>query len=327
MRVLLFIILGSIILTGCNQQNASEDETATQEAASEENAAENSQADDNGEEAATEESDAEQSSPDEETDTQAESDGDESENSDTEDEGSETESAEEPPVNLLADVSFKNGYWINYRGEDDGRSHMTRTDFITYDPEKDYTVTAASYVSYYYGEEFIKTNSYGHEGSMIIETVPGADRVIISVEKDRKDELEFYNAALEDAVKGEVVNTTPDSLVGRGKLVEENLKGQIMFGQEFLSEENLMMGERIDEEGNFVEEEDYAVTEALKYNTSTDYAISVPAYISYYSGSDFIKTVEVEEAPAYIPKVAGANYINISFEEEFIYELNVIEME
>lgn len=309
MRLLLFIILSIIVLVGCNQEQPPEDENAIQDETSEEN---------------TVEDDTEEAASSEETDTQIE---DKPEGDDTEGDGKPEKSEEQPPEDLLSDVTFKEGFWINYKGEDDARSHMARTDFIPYDPKKDYTVTAASYVSYYYGEEFIKTNSYGHGGSLIIEKVPEADRVMLSIEKSRKDELEFYNAAMEDAVEGEEVNTTPAELVGRGKLVEENLAGQIMFGQEFLSEENLMRGEVIDENGNFAETENHAVTEALEYNPSADYAITVPASISYYSGSEFIETIEIEDAPAYIPRVEGANYINISFDEEFIYELNVIEME
>ena len=311
MRLLLFLILSGIILGGCNQEQQSEDENAPRDETSEEVSAENSAS----EEESSEESEAPPDSSEEPEDDNAEGD------------GSAEESEEDPPEDLLGGTTFKEGYWINYKGEDDPRDHMVRSDYIDYDPEKDYTVTVASYVSYYYGEEFIKTNSYGHGGPKVIEKVPEADRVIISVEKVRSDELEFFDAAMEGAAKGEEVNTTPEEFVGRGRLVEENLSGQIMFGQEFLSEDNLMRGEVIDENGNFVEEENHAVTEALEYDPSASYAITVPASISYYRGSEFMETIEIEDAPAYIPAVDGANYINISFDEEFIYELNVIELE
>jgi len=310
-RLLLFIILSGIILGGCNQEQQAEDESTSGELASEENTGENSET----EEEAAEESDNQSESEEETEDSSAEGNGD------------SVESEEEPPEDLLGGMSFKEGYWINYKGEDDSRNHMMRSDYINYNPDKEYTVTVASYVSYYYGEEFIKTNSYGHGGPKVIEKVPEADRVVISVEKVRADELEFYDAAMEDAVEDEEMNTTPEEFVGRGRLVEENLSGQIMFGQEFLSEDNLMQGEVIDENGNFTEAEGHAVTEELEYDPSESYAITVPASISYYRGSEFIETVEIEEAPAYIPVVDGANYINISFDEEFIYELNIIEVE
>src|SRR5699024_1217146 len=311
MRLLLFLILSGIILGGCNQEQQSEDENTPRDETSEEDSAENS--------ASEEESSEESEAP---PDSSEEPEGD-----NAEDDGSAEENEEEPPEDLLGGATFKEGYWINYKGEDDPRDHMVRSDYIDYDPEKDYTVTVASYVSYYYGEEFIKTNSYGHGGPKVIEKVPEADRVIISVEKVRADELELYDAAMEDAVEEEEMNTTPEECVGRGRHDEENLSGQIMFGQEFLAEDNLMQGEVLDENGNFTEAEGHAVTEELEYDPSESYAITVPASISYYRGSEFIETVEIEEAPAYIPVVDGANYINISFDEEFIYELNIIEVE
>lgn len=328
MRFLLFILLSSIILVGCNQEEVSEDPNGGQEETSKENTKENG----NKEEESTSEEDAtendeEVSLPEEDTDSQVKDEEDEPKTSNPEESGSKEKSEEEPPVDLLENASFIEGYWINYSGEDNPRGHMARTDFISYEPEKDYTVTAASYVSYYYGGEFIKTNNYGHNVPLIIEKVPEADQIIVSIEKQYTDEISLYDTALEDADKDEEINTTPEELIGRGKLVVENLRGQIMFGQNFLSEENLTMGERIDENGSFVEDENYAVTEALEYNPSASYAITVPANISYYSDRNFIETIEMEEAPSYIPQVTGANYINISFEEDYIYELNVIEVE
>ncbi|WP_411843035.1 hypothetical protein [Salinicoccus sp. HZC-1] len=316
MRLLSFILLSSIILVGCNQEEPSGDENVIQEETSEENSAEKVDS----EEETSKESSNEEVASEEGADTQTNEKDDESGGG-----NAEEEVEEEPPLDLLANMSFIEGYWINYSGVNDPRSHMARTDFISYDPEKDYTLTASSYVSYYYGEEFIKTNNYGHGGSLIIEKVPEADRIIVSVEKSGMDELSFYDAAMEDAKEGEEVNTTPEELVGRGKLVVEDLKGQIMFGQDFLSEENLTAGERINDNGSFTEDENYMVTEALEYNPLANYVITVPASISYYSGRNFIETKEIEEAPAYIPQVHGANYINISFEEDYIYELNVIE--
>lgn len=297
MRLLLFILLSSFVLVGCNQESVSEDKNTTQDEPSEENTEETT---DKSEES-TEESDSENNS--------------------------KEKAEEESPVDLLEDVSFIEGYWINYSGEDDQRGHMARTDFIPYDPEKDYSVTASSYVSYYYGENFIKTNNYGHNVPLVIEKVPEADRVIISIEKEYTENISLYDTAMEDAETDGEVNTTPEELVGRGKLDVENLTGKIMFGQDFLSEENLTMGERIDDNGAFTEDEEYAVTESLEYTPSANYAITIPASISYYSGSNFIETLEIKDAPAYIPQVDGANYINISFKEEYIYELNVIEME
>lgn len=105
------------------------------------------------------------------------------------------------------------------------------------------------------------------------------------------------------------------------------MKGTIMFGQEFLTGEDVFTGERIDDNGEFIEDESYYVTGALEYDDNEDYVITAPSYISYYKGRKFMETVEITSVPAYLPEVNGANYINISFHDDHILDLNIIELE
>lgn len=266
----------------------------------------------------------------EDTESQETSNDTSSETAETEDEAeAETETTEEPaePVNVMEAIEVVTGHWINYSGEDDERGHMTRTNPIEYNSAQDYTVTTASYISYFYGDEFIKTNNYGHDGPHIIESVPEADRVIVSFSEPEKDSIQLMNTASEGAEAGHEVNTTPDELIGRGQPVEEGMTGTIMFGQDFLTGDDVFTGERIDDEGNFVDDESYYVTGALAYKPSEDYVITAPSYISYYTGRRFIETVEITAVPAYLPEVKGANYINISFHDDYLFDLNIIELE
>ena len=316
MRLLILILTGAFILAGCEDpdgvpieepESAATEEVETAEVVDEEEDTESEETsnDDSGENAETA-----------------------SDNEENEEEA-ETEPAEEPaePVNVMDSIEVVAGHWINYSGEDDARAHMTRTNPIEYNSQQDYTVTTASYVSYFYGDEFIKTNNYGHDGPHIIESVPEADCVIVSFSEPERGTVQLINEASEDASAGNEVNTTPDELIGRGQPVEEGMAGTIMFGQDFLTGDDVFTGERIDNEGDFVDDESYYVTGALAYKPSEDYIITAPAYISYYNGRRFIETVEITAAPAYLPEVKGANYINISFHDDHLLDLNIIELE
>ncbi len=316
MRLLILILTGAFILAGCEDpdgvpieepESAATEEVETAEVVDEEEDTESEETsnDDSGENAETA-----------------------SDNEENEEEA-ETEPAEEPaePVNVMDSIEVVAGHWINYSGEDDARAHMTRTNPIEYNSQQDYTVTTASYVSYFYGDEFIKTNNYGHDGPHIIESVPEADRVIVSFSEPERGTVQLINEASEDASAGNEVNTTPDELIGRGQPVEEGMTGTIMFGQDFLTGDDVFTGERIDNEGDFVDDESYYVTGALAYKPSEDYIITAPAYISYYNGRRFIETVEITAVPAYLPEVKGANYINISFHDDHLLDLNIIELE
>lgn len=315
MRLLILILTGAFILAGCGDT----DEVPIDEPESTEEETEATEVEDEEEDIESEETSNDDST--ENRETENESDREESEE--------QSETAEEPaePVNVMDGIEVVAGHWINYSGEDDARAHMTRTNPIEYNSGQDYTVTTASYVSYFYGNEFIKTNNYGHDGPHIIESVPEADRVIVSFSESEKDTVQLINEASEDASAGNEVNTTPDELIGRGQPVEEGMTGTIMFGQDFLTGDDVFTGERIDDEGNFVDDESYYVTGALAYKPSEDYVITAPSYISYYTGRRFIETVEITAVPAYLPEVKGANYINISFHDDYLFDLNIIELE
>lgn len=315
MKRMILTLFGTVLLAGCTGEEAAVDETTN--------------SDDENTEETVNETEQDES---EETSNRGNGNADDDEPEEAEDinessEDDDSEVAEEPvePMNLMGNIELVDGHWINYRGEDDARAHMTRTVPIEYSPEHAYTVTTASYVSYFYGDAFIKTNNYGHDGPHIIESVPEANRIIVSFGEPEQDTVELINDATDDAEAEHEVNTTPDELVGRGQPVMDELAGTIMFDQEFLTGEDVFTGERIDSEGEFVEAPDYYVTGALPYKASGDYVITSPSYVSFYNGRKFIETVEFTDAPAYLPEVNGANYINISFHDDHLLDLNIVE--
>lgn len=322
MRLFILMLTGAFILAGCGDNDeVPVDEPETEETESKEA--------DPGETDTGEVMDEVENTESEETSN--DDSGESEENTDDESavEKETEEAAEEPkePVNVMEGIELVYGYWINYSGEDDARGHMIRTNPVEYNPGQDYTVTAASYVSYFYGDAFIKTNNYGHDGPYIIEPVAEADRVIVSFHRQQQNAVQLVNEASEGASAGNEVNTTPDELVGRGQPVEEEITGTIMFGQDFLTGEDVFTGERINDAGNFVDDESYYVTGALAYKSSEDYVITAPAYISFYNGRKFIETIEITAAPAYLPEVKGANYINISFHDDHLLDLNIIKLD
>ncbi|WP_235678835.1 hypothetical protein [Jeotgalicoccus sp. ATCC 8456] len=310
MKVLLLIMFSITTLAACSNQ-IDQTETTESEQVTDNNTTESKEVENDTETDSTSSYDDNNSVEDQESDV----------------EESEKETEEQAATDLIEDSDIIEGYWINYSGVDDARSHMSRTDFIPYDASQDYTLTSAAYVSYFYGDSFIKTNNYGHEGPYLIESVPEADQVIVSFGEPEADVVELRNEAVDNATADAEESTTPDEYLGQGKPDIENLQGQIMFGQDFLSGDDVFPGQRIDERGRFVDDEEYTVTEALEYNSSRDYVITAPAMISYYRGSRFIETVEISTAPAYLPAVDNANYINISFNDEYVLDLNMIEVE
>src|SRR5699024_17445 len=101
-------------------------------------------------------------------------------------------------INLLEDSEIVEGFWINYSGVDDARAHMSRTDFIDYDPTEDYTLTGAAYISYFYGDSFIKTNNYGNDGPYLIEKVDNEDRIVVSIAKADQASVEILTGAVDE---------------------------------------------------------------------------------------------------------------------------------
>ena len=322
MKVFLLIIFSIVTLAACSNENDQNETTETDSEETTESTASESE-DTEQEDSATEDTEQEETGSEDES-ASSEEDDDNNSNEETE---SESDTEAQATTDLIEDSEIIEGYWINYSGVDDPRGHMSRTDFIPYDPNQDYTLTSAAYVSYFYGDSFIKTNNYGHDGPYIIESVPEADRVIVSFGEPEADIVELRNEAVDDASTDGEEGTTPEEYLGQGKPDIENLQGQIMFGQDFLSGDDVFPGQRIDERGRFVDDDEYTVTEALEYNSSSDYVITAPAMISYYRGSRFIETVEISSAPAYLPPVDNANYINISFNDEYVLDLNMIEVE
>ena len=65
-----------------------------------------------------------------------------------------------------------------------------QSQFIPYNPEKDYEVSRDTYVSYFNGEDFIKTELY-EDTPEIINSVEEADGVILSFNKSNRNGMQL----------------------------------------------------------------------------------------------------------------------------------------
>ena|SRR5699024_379252 len=77
-------------------------------------------------------------------------------------------------------------------------------------------------------------------------------------------------------------------------------------------------------EGDIGENSEYRITPEVDYNPETDYEINNGAYISYYNGDEFIKTVLQNETGA-IEQVEEADNIRLSFHNSFEDRISLTE--
>lgn len=92
--------------------------------------------------------------------------------------------------NLLNKVNAVNNQWVNYKGTIEHDNKMMQSQFIPYNADEDYTLNNDAYVSYYKGENFIKTKL--HEGTNSeLQTLEEADGVILSFNKENKNGIKL----------------------------------------------------------------------------------------------------------------------------------------
>src|SRR5699024_506825 len=73
---------------------------------------------------------------------------------------SSQERSQEDRNNLVNKVNTLSDHWINYKGVSENKKSMVQSQFIPYDPNNKYEVSLDTYVSYFNGENFIKTELY-----------------------------------------------------------------------------------------------------------------------------------------------------------------------
>lgn len=92
--------------------------------------------------------------------------------------------------NLINKVNAVDDSWTNYDGEQKLNNSMTQSQFIPYDSIQEYKVNYPTYVSYYNGEDFIKTVLYKNTPDEI-ESVDEADGLIVSFNKKNKPGMQL----------------------------------------------------------------------------------------------------------------------------------------
>lgn len=98
------------------------------------------------------------------------------------------ESSEEEPTHDtgLLDLNDNEEGWLNFEGEIGGNNEYRITPAIDYDSNKDYEINNGAYVTYYSGEEFIKTVQQ-EEG--LIEQVEEADNIKVSYHNSFRNKI------------------------------------------------------------------------------------------------------------------------------------------
>src|SRR5699024_4800326 len=92
--------------------------------------------------------------------------------------------------NLVNKVNLIEDRWVNYKGISENNKAMMQSQFIPYHPEKDYEVSLDTYVSYFNGEDFIKTELY-EDTPEIISAVEEADGIIVSFKKSNRNGMQL----------------------------------------------------------------------------------------------------------------------------------------
>ena len=92
--------------------------------------------------------------------------------------------------NLINKVNLLEDRWVNYKGTSENNKAMMQSQFIPYNPEKDYEVSGDTYVSYFNGEDFIKTELYEDTPEML-NSVEEADGIILSFNKSNRNGMQL----------------------------------------------------------------------------------------------------------------------------------------
>lgn len=92
--------------------------------------------------------------------------------------------------NLINKVNTVDDRWINYQGISENDKSMIQSQFIPYNPNNKYEVSLDTYISYFNGEDFIKTELY-EDTPDIIDKVEEADGIILSFNKENKSGMQL----------------------------------------------------------------------------------------------------------------------------------------
>lgn len=111
------------------------------------------------------------------------------ENTETVSEQDDDSTSEKSEVDGLIDKSTTETGWINLSGEFGGNPEYLTTAPIDYDPNKQYELNQGGYISYYKGDEFIKTVQ--EEYANTLEQVPEADHIRISYHKSFDEQIKL----------------------------------------------------------------------------------------------------------------------------------------
>lgn len=103
------------------------------------------------------------------------------------------DNTQEEDSNLIKETELNEGQWINTKGEFKNNPEMVNTSPIDYNSNNQYLINKTSYISYFKGEEFIKTILYDYENEfpLAIENMGEADNIIVSFNVENNDSIQL----------------------------------------------------------------------------------------------------------------------------------------
>lgn len=101
-----------------------------------------------------------------------------------------TENLNDKQENLINKINAIDNQWINYDGLIEEDNTMVQSQFMPYNFKTKYEVSHDTYVSYFNGDKFIKTELY-EDTPEIINSVEEADGIILSFNKENKNGIQL----------------------------------------------------------------------------------------------------------------------------------------
>lgn len=113
------------------------------------------------------------------------------ESSESSTEAGETSTEQSGSENLFNPSTVEEGTWISQNGEIVEREGMVVSEAIEYNPEEEYSMNNSAYVTYFSGDEILKTLLLDEGRPITLDTVDEADSIKVSIDEGKVENFEL----------------------------------------------------------------------------------------------------------------------------------------